>query len=1541
MKYLAVFLLMIFAGNAYSQTCDPNMDFEYGNFSNWHFFQGTCCVPFTVSTSVTPPSAATTGRETITSGTGTDPYGGFPVVAPVGNYSLKLGTDDNNRKADRARYYVHVPSGVNNYALLYRYAIVMEDPGHAAAKQPRFQVNTVDSATGDTVHCGNFLYVAGSLPGFSLSSVGTDVYYKPWATASINLSGYGGHTIIVDFTRGDCDLNAHFGYGYVDMTCGLFAISVSACQYNSNTTLSGPPGFESYTWMDSSFSTVIDTGRVISITTPSVSTVYKLIIGPYAGYGCPDTLTTRVIVSNLALHPHDTAVCIGKTLSLNAGITGGRAPISYSWTPSTGLSCTTCLSPAITPATTRKYYITVTDSFGCFRKDSLRLSVNGLPAINAGTDKTICINNTTSITVTGGSTYLWSPTTGLSCSTCSSPTAAPANTTNYIVTGTDTNGCINTDTVKVKVNPLPTVNAGTDKTICFANSTTLAVTGTSFSYSWSPTTGLSCSTCANPTASPTSTTTYIVTGTDTNSCIKTDTVVVKVNPLPNVSAGADKIICRGSSTILSATGAQNYSWNPTTGLSCSTCANPTASPINTTTYIVTGTDTSSCVKTDTVLVIVNPLPVVNAGADKTICFGSSATLVVTGASSYSWSPTTGLSCGTCANPTASPSTTTTYIATGTDTNNCIKPDTVVVRVNALPNVNAGPDKVICLYDSASIAVTGASSYSWSPTIGLSCNTCAITKASPGATTTYVVTGTDTNGCVKTDTVVVKVNSLPIVSASPDKTICRGDSTTLTASGAANYSWSPSTGLSCANCSSPTTSPANTTTYVVTGTDTNTCIKTDTVVVVVSSVPNVNAGADKTVCIGHSTTLVATGASTYSWSPTTSLSCSSCSNPVALPTSTTTYVVMGTDTNGCAKTDTVVVYVNALPNINAGPDKVICLHDSASITITGVSSYSWSPATGLSCSGCATTKASPGTTTTYVVTGTDTNGCVKTDTVVVKVNSLPSVNAGSDKAICRGDSTTLTASGAATYAWNPSTGLSCANCSSPTAGPINTTSYIVTGTDTNTCVNTDTVKVVVNGIPNVSAGPDKTLCIGNSTTLAATGASTYSWTLSTGLSCASCSSPTASPTSTTTYTVTGTDANGCENTDTVIVNILQRPVVNVSPDTAICPGNWVQLTARGAKNYSWFPSTGLSCGICDSTLASPGTTTKYTIVGVALNGCSDTQHVTVTVHPAPNITVTRDTDICDGKTVQLRAIGAKDYVWQPPSTLSCPTCANPFATPLNSITYTVRGANIFGCLDSNKVIVNVIKKQPVSINGDDTICIGQSVQLLATGGTSYQWTSSQYLNNDQIANPLSTPLSSIQYKVMIKQGTCFTDSGFVNIMVAPILSVNLGNDTTIQVGSSVHLYANVIGAVSYYWTPAEGLSCIYCPDPIATPIKTTNYKVLVTGLAGCNATDDIAIHVICENGQIFIPNTFTPNGDGLNDKFYPSGKGAAITRMSVYDRWGELLYDVHHFQLNDPNYGWDGTYKGKSLAPDVYVYIITAVCETGESLQFKGDVSIIK
>src|SRR5690554_3182881 len=580
-------------------------------------------------------------------------------------------------------------------------------------------------------------------------------------------------------------------------------------------------------------------------------------------------------------------------------------------------------------------------------------------------------------------------------------------------------------------------------------------------------------------------------------CLATSSIDITVNPLPSVSVGSDVVICYGESTTLTATGSGfgdvEYLWN--TG---DTTSEIIVSPLITTTYEVLVTDANGCQNTAEVTVTVHPLPLADAGEDVAICIGESTTLLASGGVEYLWN--TG---DTTSEITVSPLVTTTYEVLVTDANGCENTAEVTVTVHPLPLADAGEDVAICIGESTTLLASGGVEYLWSTG-----DTTSEITVSPLTTTTYEVLVTDANGCQNTAEVTVTVHPLPLADAGEDVAICIGESTTLSASGGVEYLWNTGD-----TTSEITVSPLVTTTYEVLVTDANGCENTAEVTVTVHPLPLADAGEDVAICIGESTTLLASGGVEYLWNTGDTTS-----EITVSPLVTTTYEVLVTDANGCQNTATVTVTVHPLPLADAGEDVAICIGESTTLSASGGVEYLWS-------TGDTTSEitVSPLTTTTYEVLVTDANGCENTATVTVTVHPLPLADAGEDVAICIGENITLTATGSGfgdvEYLWNTGD-----ITSEIIVSPLVTTTYEVLVTDANGCQNTAEVTVTVHPLPLADAGEDVAICIGESTTLSASGGVEYLWnTGDTTLEI------TVSPLTTTTYEVLVTDANGCQNT----------------------------------------------------------------------------------------------------------------------------------------------------------------------------------------------------------------------------------------------------------------------------------------------------------------------------------------------------------------------------------------------------------------------------
>ena len=1219
-----------------------------------------------------------------------------------------------------------------------------------------------------------------------------------------------------------------------------------------------------YSW---SPTTGLDNPNVANpMASPNSTTTYTVTVTNLDGCIGTDQVTVTVNGFIAANAGADQTVCSGEEAFLNA--TGG---ISYVWSPATGLNNPNIANPVATLTTTTTYTVTATNAEGCTATDEVTIAVSNNAVAEAGADQTICNGSAALLNATGGVSYVWSPSTGLSNPNIANPVATPNVTMAYMVSVTTADGCTATDQVMVMVRENPIVNAGADQTICNGSAALLNATG-GVNYTWSPVTGLNNANIANPVASPTTTTTYTVSVTTADGCTATDQVTVTVGNNPIVNAGADQTICNGAAALLNATGGVNYTWSPAAGLNNANIANPVASPNTTTTYTVSVTTAEGCTGTDQVTVTVGNNPIVNAGADQTICSGTTAFLNATGGVNYVWSPATGLSNANTANPVATPTTTTTYTVSVTTADGCTATDQVTVTVDGAcdsdgdgytdeqeaqlgsnPNdpcdpdgaiANAGADQTICNGSTAFLNATGGVTYSWSPTFGLSNPNIANPVVTPIATTTYTVTVRDAKNCVATDQVTVTVgNGASFVNAGTDQTVCSGSTTFLNATGGVNYVWSPATGLSNPTASNPTATVNQTTTYTVTSTNAQGCTSTDQITIFVNDNINVGITPNVSTCGSQPVALNATGGTTYSWSPAIGLSNPNIANPIANPTTTTTYCVTVTNAQGCLGTACTTVSVNPGPTVVGCPDKYICNGGSVRLTVNGGVSWVWSPATGLDNPFSPAPNASPSVTTTYTVTGTDAFGCSSSDLVVVTVNGSATVNAGQDQTTCAGGTVQLAASGGVTYNWSPSFGLSNPNIANPIVTPSTTTTYTVQATTADGCVGTDQVTVFVNNGAQVNAGPDQTTCVGSSTTLNATGGSNYTWSPATGLSNPNIANPIANPAVTTTYTVTSTSGGNCTSSDQVTVFVTQPAEVVGCEDKTICPGGSIQLTVTTGASYLYSPATGLSDPTSPTPIATPTQTTTYTVFVTDANGCVGSDEIVVFVSGDASANAGSDQTVCAGGTAQLAASGGTSYNWSPTFGLSNPNIANPTVSPIATTTYTVTVRTAGGCTDTDQVTVAVSDEVTANAGIDQSICAGESAFLNASGGTTYSWSPATGLSNPDIANPVASPATTTIYNVTTTNanGCVGNDQVTVTVLSAPTVNPSILNPGCCNDNGSINLAVfGGSGDYTYAWSPNVSASST------ANNLPAGNYKIVITDRMGCDVISNVNLTQDCNN-----------------------------------------------------------------------------------------------
>jgi gliding motility-associated-like protein len=1044
--------------------------------------------------------------------------------------------------------------------------------------------------------------------------------------------------------------------------------------------------------------------------------------------------------------------------------------------------------------------------------------------------------------------------TGLTNGAISNPIANSTITTLYMLTATNTvGGCTATDAVLVTINnTYPTANAGLDVVKSCTINTTGATIGTTAepgtTYSWSPATGLSSASVSNPIANPTVTTTYTLTATNTSSgCSSMDTILVTVNTaIPTANAGADvaKICTSNASGALvgaTAVAGMTYSWSPPTGLSGAAIANPTANPSVTTTYTLTATNTASgCAATDAVVVTVNTTaPIADAGPDvvkSCVSNANGATIGVTAVAgtTYSWSPAIGLSNATVSNPIANPLVTTTYTLTATNTaNGCTSTDTVLVTVNTItPSANAGADFTQnCLINTngAQIGATAeaGTTYSWSPTAGLSNPNISNPTANPSATTTYTLTATNVlGGCSATDTAVVTINNtLPTANAGADFTKTYATNPNGKAIGAVavagtTYSWSPATGLSDATISNPTANPSVTTTYTLTATNTvSGCTSTDDVLVtVILTSSTADAGLDftktcSTNASGKQIGVNSVGGTTYSWSPSAGLSNATVSNPIANPSATTTYTLTAKNTaSGFTATDAVIVTVDTnspIADAGLGFTKT-CVANAAGATIGALAiagtTYSWSPALGLSNASISNPIANPSVTTSYTLIATSANGCTATSTVLVMVNTItPIANAGTPFTKTCATNTNGAIIGAVaeagtTYSWSPTAGLSSGSISNPNANPSVTTTYILTATNIlGGCSTTDTVLVTINNtLPIADAGtPFTKTCASNTSGkqigAAAVAGTTYQWTSNNaldangGLSDVNSSNPTANPTKTTSYKITVTNtASGCTAASTVVVTVnttAPTAPIAASPIQPTCTTATGSVVLSGLPAGNWSINPGNISGSGASTSVNglaPGTY-SFTVTNVV--GCTSVASANVVINTQP---VTPAKPIVSGLVQPTCAVGGSVLVSGLPAgtwtlnqsgTSTALITGNTATKTVDNLlpgTYQFIAVSDKGCTSvaSDNVVMN-------AVSGSTVVSVLQPTCSLATGTVSFNglegsWTIAQTgvgsANYSGTGSVFTTPaLVSGDYNFVITSGSICASSNSTITINPPLIT----------------------------------------------------------------------------------------------------------------------------------------------------------------------------
>ncbi len=852
---------------------------------------------------------------------------------------------------------------------------------------------------------------------------------------------------------------------------------------------------------------------------------------------------------------------------------------------------------------------------------------------------------------------------------------------------------------------------------------------------------------------------------------------------------------------------------------------------------------------------------------------------------------------------------------------------------------------------------------------------------PG-TYTVTLIAVDSNSCNISDTAVatVTVFANPLALAGGSDTICAGGDAQLHAGGGATYDWSPGGTLTDSTIASPIASPVQNTTYSVTVIDSNGCRDTAYVDVFVTYY-FADAGPPSSFCEGTGGAQLnagnifgGTGPFYYTWwCDSTNTFCGLDStfddDPMANPSQTTMYYLQVSDSRGClSEIDSALVEILPVPIADAGPDQYICQQPAPGAILQGSFSnapgpfqFYWMPGLGLNDSTILNPHARPDTTTIYTLVGISANGCTSapttTDTlstVTVHVQPRPIADAGPDIHTCLGDTTVIQGLGYGAgpnynFQWTPYVGLSDSTVPNPIASPPFTHIYTLVVWSNGCPSYGDSMTFWVHTLPTPSAGNIREICLGDTAFLDAFAAGdssasyTYQWTPTTGLDNPTLENPAASPDSSTWYYLVATSSWGCESPlDSVWVKLKPTPQAEAGPVQTICAGDSVVLQGSyyyAATDsaipseiwYTWIPATNIN----DTTLAQPTVwPTQSTMYHFAVrnNTCETYDSVLVILSPGLGSFAEADTSIiCGGDSVQLHAgggLGSAQIIWVPSNGLSDPNSFDPMAAPSDSTTYTAFISE-GGCTESIVVQLNVIPPTDASFtSSEEEGCPPHAVSFTDLSGNAilHIWNfgdGSPVSNSPHPIHTYTRPGDYVVTHTTTTVGACEDVATSVTVHVRDTVVADFRSEpdfptTMIFPDQQLFLYDQTVGASQLLWDFGDGIFS-ELTNPVHSYTELGQYFVTLTAWSGegCISRVVHGPYTLIEGG-VFLPNVFSPNGDGLNDGFVTLYTGSQPFTLTIFDRWG-----AQHFNTRDKLEAWDGNSKnGEPLPEGVYFYKVT-------------------
>lgn len=644
---------------------------------------------------------------------------------------------------------------------------------------------------------------------------------------------------------------------------------------------------------------------------------------------------------------------------------------------------------------------------------------------------------------------------------------------------------------------------------------------------------------------------------------------------------------------------------------------------------------------------------------------------------------------------------------------------------------------------------------------------------------------------------------------------------------------------------------------------------------------------------------------------------------------------------CGFTNNLAVFYYAYhPDlINLGPDTAICDHTTIMLDASGqdLSAWQWSDGSTQS----SFTIHAPGL---YAVSVTDICQIVQTDSVLITIDSSTVVNIGLDQSLCQGETVSFSESGFDFYNWSSPASLNCSTCANVTVSPSGSAQVILEAGFNNGCVNRDTAFVTV--FDTFHYKIDTTICRGR----------TVTW-----------NSQVIPPDSSVTFYLQ--TVHGCDST--VQVNVIGTSVgtYNHTVDTSVCLGsvlNYIgfDLMPGDQKTFNLSAITG-----CDSTVLvrvapldtfhieeykticygdsynANGTLQNssgdYGALFTARNGCDSTHIVHLTVLPQIQLEIDATT-ACFGEADASLSVMAPNVVQPVHYQWNILGVTDPQVQNIGAGNYALTVTDGNDCTETRQVTVDSYPAYTFTTSADSVSCYGQSDGAIDV--SSPDPTILFALNDGAFAQTAHFDrLPAGQYTVLAEDGYGCVDTTMAEVLQPPLLSVQLPQDTTVQLGVSVPLSIALTGLdpVQWIWSDTTFLSCVQCPDPVVnTPLHTIRYMLTVIDENGCVASDELLL-TIDPVVNLYIPNALGGSGDNSRFEINFGPAVGKVKLLRIFDRWGSLLHETQNALPGDASLGWDGRFKGALVNPGVYVWYLELELVDGQIIKKKGDVTVIR